>query len=482
MNVDNHQQNDNNKNRLLIPLGLEKYQKRFLDQTKNTKIIASELKETIARKFLYQICSSLKLFDPIDSPPLIRFKMSPTFETLMFVSQRVKDQTDAILSNKDFDLFQNSRIEFEESHISFAIDNHGAVERDDAISLGRLPQKLIEKRASMGLATDPDDWLFVHISDTSRVVPPHSPIDHFARFRASASYFPSASFLMFPPAISSHLSIRGVRHQFLLSTSPSRWTTEMQSRYNYCITTATKINPNTGEIVDYEIFPSIVPGAVFLSYTETERFLNDPQGGKDVFGVLLKRIQVLTNSRLRYRLQNGARVDPYVPRVSFAPGQSGDDLLPVLSPDFEQAEKANSLVMEAMIATGYLAAKVARDHQLPFIYRAQLGTKDSPKTTLTRHASSSTERKNGILPVVLTPNPLPHQSLGLPVYSRFSSPIRRYGDFLCHHQICALLAGNEPPFTQAQIEGLIPHLNTCTEVLSPFPFPFPVCQNQREEN
>ena len=47
-------------------------------------------------------------------------------------------------------------------------------------------------------------------------------------------------------------------------------------------------------------------------------------------------------------------------------------------------------------------------------------------------------------------SPEPHSSLGLPIYSRVTSPLRRYLDLVVHQQLRRFLR-NEPPLSQAEI-------------------------------
>jgi len=49
----------------------------------------------------------------------------------------------------------------------------------------------------------------------------------------------------------------------------------------------------------------------------------------------------------------------------------------------------------------------------------------------------------------------PHWSLGVPAYTKATSPIRRYTDVIVHHQLKALGAGQPLPFDAATLEAML---------------------------
>jgi ribonuclease R len=56
-----------------------------------------------------------------------------------------------------------------------------------------------------------------------------------------------------------------------------------------------------------------------------------------------------------------------------------------------------------------------------------------------------------------------HYGLNLPAYLHFTSPIRRYADLVNHRQIRAHLKGEQPPYTQQEVEELARHVNETVE-------------------
>ena len=61
--------------------------------------------------------------------------------------------------------------------------------------------------------------------------------------------------------------------------------------------------------------------------------------------------------------------------------------------------------------------------------------------------------------VVLQPgeDPPPHYGLALDVYTRATAPLRRYGDLLTQRLLKAALAGQQAPYTVAELDDLVAH-------------------------
>jgi len=77
---------------------------------------------------------------------------------------------------------------------AFAIDPANPYEIDDAISVTKDPGGT--------------EWVWIHIADPTRFVPPHSKADESARVRAGSIFLPDRSFPMFHPTLLDEMSLK----------------------------------------------------------------------------------------------------------------------------------------------------------------------------------------------------------------------------------------------------------------------------------
>eukprot|EP00892_Ulva_mutabilis_P008006 jgi/Ulvmu1/5578/UM023_0115.1 len=115
-------------------------------------------------------------------------------------------------------------------------------------------------------------------------------------------------------------------------------------------------------------------------------------------------------------------------------------------------------VMEMMLLAGEAAAKWAHARSLPMLYRHQEAPVPPTEAQLQRLAHSPLAqgflwRTRMLKSSCSAASPKRHHALGLPAYCQVTSPIRRYTDLLCHHQIKAVLRGRGAPLTVSSLEG-----------------------------
>lgn len=143
----------------------------------------------------------------------------------------------------------------------------------------------------------------------------------------------------------------------------------------------------------------------------------------------------------------------------------------------ESVGRARGVVEECMLIAGQVAARYARDHKIPFLFRAQVaatraGTgfrqKNSDGTSteqgreegqggrevyaaLARELTLQMQQLQGMPPAYTIPSHAPHYGLGLAGYAQITSPIRRYSDLLLHQQLRASLSGTPMPYSSSQL-------------------------------
>lgn len=288
---------------------------------------------------------------------------------------------------------------------AFAIDDQGNQDPDDALSLD-------------------GERLWVHVADVAALVPPGSPLDAEARARGANLYLPEGTVGMLPTALVERLGLG------LNEISPA-------------LSFGLDLN-EAGELQSFEILPSRVR-VQRLSYEQAEDLLEqEPFQG-------LERLAQVFQQR---RLANGA-VEIDLPETIVRVVEGQVTIRPVLN------LRSRALVKEAMLMAGEAAARFALQHNLAFPFTSQespdpavleeimnrLGGPRLPvEPDLALAFAVRRAQKRGLV----SSQPGPHTGLGLPVYTRATSPLRRYSDLAAHQQLRACLRG-EPPLDEATL-------------------------------
>ena len=312
----------------------------------------------------------------------------------------------------------------------FTIDPADAKDFDDAVSLTRLENG--------------NYLLGVHIADVSHFVPEGSAVDEEARRRGTSIYLVDRVVPMLPE----HLSNK------LCSLQPH------EDRFTFsCLM---EINAE-GEVVNYEIKPSIIHSKRRFTYEEVQAILDDPNS-MDPYADVLKEMNQLSQLLRRKRLAEGS-IDFDTPEVKFRLDETGKpvEIIPV-----ERLE-SHMLIEEFMLmanqtVTKHIQAISGNGKPLPFIYRVHekpdkekiqkfrdflraLGYTYSVKQKLTpRDFQKILQKIEGtkdevlvkevalrtMMKAVYSQNNVGHFGLGFEYYTHFTSPIRRYPDLVVH--------------------------------------------------
>jgi exoribonuclease-2 len=284
---------------------------------------------------------------------------------------------------------------------AFAIDDQGNVDPDDALSLD-------------------GDRLWVHIADVSALVPPDSAADLEARARGATLYLPEGMVPMLPMGVIKELGLG------LQKISPA-------------LSVGLRLDPS-GEVADVEIVPSWIQ-ATRTTYGQVENEIKD-----EPFSTL-HRFAMAYRER---RLDAGA-VEINLPEVYVQVRNGRVEIRPVLS------SRSRAIVQEAMFMAGEAAAGFALEHAIPFVFATQ-----DPPAFAAVTADEKPPRIEGLdlaeqfaIRRLLQRSqvrgvPGPHAGIGLPVYSRVTSPLRRYLDLVAHQQLRAFLAG-EPVLDEQEV-------------------------------
>ena len=427
-------------------------------------------------------------------------------DQLVLPSALPNPSSDSLLSPAIYerDTCEAKRTEFEGT--AYIIDDADAKELDDAIS--------VEK-------TDNGTWLHVHVADPTARIPPNHILALTAQLKTTSVYFPEQHAPMF--SASSPTSQMDLRTSKLCLTfsakigatgeildyrvSPGVSKTSVLMTYN-----------DVDAVIDHSYlygFNMVESDNPIWIREQLNRLKKektniwqtlDPEHVQEI-----RSIQQVTMSHLKHRVSKGAfNVDKPCATVSvsnysglasiysdqYIEGKSKCPTVSVNPFNAQHMSPSQNMVSEAMIIAGRVAARFCHDHKIPVPYRCQpspfktmahLKTSiDASKLrTMFERVVDGRDRVNGVFgfkegsalfrymqPGTLDLRPLAHSSMGISGihdsdssmggYINVTSPLRRYIDFMVHHQIKAHFMDQKPPFSHQDIERLIPDLENKT--------------------
>ncbi|RTZ64763.1 MAG: exoribonuclease II, partial [Aquificaceae bacterium] len=262
---------------------------------------------------------------------------------------------------------------------AWAIDDVGNQDPDDAISLD-------------------GNRLWVHIADASSIITPDSELDIEARNRGTNIYLPDQVIHMLPQGITERLGL-GLQEQ-----SPA-------------LSIGFEVS-DTGELENIEVCFSL------LKVTRTT--YDDADAELDT---TFADIKAVTERYHQRRMDNDAAMLD-LPEVNVNVENGEISVTPYTTTG------SRLLVMECMLAAGEAIARFASDHNIPIPYAYQPAPeeiqhpkKPSEHYAYRRHFKASRHATA----------PDAHFGLGLPYYTRVTSPLRRYLDLVVHQQLRAFL-------------------------------------------
>ncbi|KOR31451.1 exoribonuclease II [Achromatium sp. WMS2] len=266
---------------------------------------------------------------------------------------------------------------------AYAIDNEGSTDPDDAISLD-------------------GDRLWVHVADVAAIVTPDSEMDLEARSRGANLYVPEGIIPILPNAVTHNLGLG------LTKLSPA---------LSFGIRLAA--NGNT----ELEIQPSWIK-VQRLSYQQAEQQLTQEP---------LASIQSFI-AKFRAKRQVQGSININLPEVNI---KLRDGLVHIQP--FEPLQ-SRELVADAMLLAGEAVARYCQQLSLPIPYVVQ---QPPEKVEHPVDLAGMWSYRRLLRPSSLSIEPGPHAGLGLELYTRATSPLRRYSDLLVHQQLRAYLSGNK---------------------------------------
>ncbi|EEZ80050.1 MAG: RNB domain-containing ribonuclease [Candidatus Thioglobus sp.] len=348
---------------------IQQIEKVALNQSKHTKILSAINIENTPEA-AYKLLLRLKYFDPSFNPYPARFDV-PKDEEIEVNSPEV-DRTDL-------------------THLhSYAIDNVGSTDADDAISID-------------------GDKIWVHIADVSAIVVPGSDLDAYAQERASNLYLPEQILHMLPISIT-ELCALGISE------------TSNALSVGFVL--------EEGEINNIEVIRSLIK-VTNISYDEADDFLDKNKH--------LSKLKAVVEAHKQYRdAHNAISLD--LPNVDV---RFRDDLVTITA---QKSSQSRELIAEMMIMAGRAIAKFSVENDIVMPYAIQ-DEGDFPKETLDNKGSltlsASFKATKCFKRSATSTKPLQHYGLGLEAYLRVTSPLRRYLDLLVHQQLSSFISGEK---------------------------------------
>lgn len=312
----------------------------------------------------------------------------------------------------------------------FTIDGERSKDFDDAVTLTR----------------DKDTYrLGVHIADVSHYVTEGSPLDEEAFLRGTSIYYAEGVIPMLPFKLSNEVcSLRPNEEHLTLS--------------------ADIVFNKKGEVIDYEIYDSIIESKIRFTYTQVASLLEDgdPEGRFTEVLPMLKDMEQLSRILRKKRFQEGS-VDFNVPEAEIL--MTPDGYIQTIRKS--EHNIAHEIIEEFMLSANRVVAEDLTKKNLPVIHRiheepdadrlqrfgdfaqdfgyrlpSQRPVKSTHLQKLLERARDKPEERalNYVLlrsmkKAVYSEKDPGHYCLGFQHYTHFTSPIRRYPDLFTHRVI-----------------------------------------------
>ncbi|MCC8136162.1 MAG: ribonuclease R [Ruminococcus sp.] len=333
----------------------------------------------------------------------------------------------------------------------FTIDGAESKDLDDAVS--------VEK-------TDRGYRLGVHIADVSHYVKGNGALDKEALVRGTSIYYADRVIPMLPKELSNGICS--------LNPNEDRLT----------LSAFIDLSP-TGEMMSYRFCKSVIRSRVkgvyseinsILDGTETQEIREKYSHVRESIGLINELADILIAKKAK---RHSPELDTVESKLIIDENGVCVDVQP------RERGKSERIIEEFMLTANEAAAKLAREKEVPFVYRIHetppLEKTDKLRETLPKfgiecpnftefkpaHASEILERAKDTnyyeavnLMVLRSMSkakysevPVGHFGLALKDYAHFTSPIRRYPDLAIHRIITDILAGYSKDWLTKRYSG-----------------------------
>ncbi|XP_058806479.1 exosome complex exonuclease RRP44 [Phymastichus coffea] len=324
-----------------------------------------------------------------------------------------------------------------------SVDPPGCTDIDDALHCRDLENGNLE--------------VGVHIADVTHFIRPGTALDKEAALRATTVYLVDKRIDMVPELLSSNLcSLRGGEERFAFSCV---WEVD-----------------HDANIIETNFFKSIIKSRAAMTYEEAQLKIDD-KTQHDALAISLRHLNTLAKKLKKRRLENGALVLAS-PEIRFQVDSETHDPIEVVA---KQMRETNSMVEEFMLLANISVAKkileefpecaVLRRHpeppQVNFDPLIKAGRHQGFEidTSCGKELAKSLEAAvkednpyfNTMLKILATRCMMQavyfisgmvqeeeffHYGLACPIYTHFTSPIRRYADVMVHRLLAVCVGAD----------------------------------------
>lgn len=351
----------------------------------------------------------------------------------------------------------------------YIIDDHGAQELDDGISIERE-------------TADPSSlWIHVHVADPTAILPPTHSLARRARDSVHTFYFNHSSRSMLP--------------EYLIKDKLSLGNAARTGQAENVMTFSAKVDPS-GDVVDYRVRAGIIRNVRILGYDDVDAAMSLPSHDSTFpFGRPTKSLPTLslspadTENLHLLHLFSKRRVAHRLGTTSFLHNLGRPELgvspkpLPVGVVDLMQPglflgnpqisyevpdgriSGFRQIVAEAAQVANRVVSRFGRDRGVPLVRRSlasPVGSDEALADLLRLRDEGGyvdffeVRRKAIQFPSNrYTLEPAAHWTLGIAEgegYTKATSPLRRYGDLVTHWQIKHMLLHNKPLFSSTEMQ------------------------------
>lgn len=325
-----------------------------------------------------------------------------------------------------------------------SIDPPGCTDIDDALHARPLPNGLWE--------------VGVHIADVTHFVLPSTPMDLEASKRATSVYLVDRRIDMLPELLGSDLC-------------------SLHQHVDRLAFSVIFIFDQSNNIIDRRYCKSIIRSKASFTYDQAQAILDNDNDSSPIARSIKQLAQIARRLRAQ-RMHNGA-LTLASPEVKFQLSEENKDPLDI---EVKKMQEANSLIEEFMLLANVAVAEkiyssfpehaVLRRHSAPAqsafdSLRSALEQRGFTLDTSSSKALSdsldlavdpSDEYFNSIVRILTTrcmmqavyfasgtvpQQEFKHYGLAMPIYTHFTSPIRRYSDVMVHRLLWASLTPGE---------------------------------------
>jgi hypothetical protein len=349
----------------------------------------------------------------------------------------------------------------------YCIDDPGAKEIDDGISISRIPEN------------DSEFWIHTHIANPTAFFGKSHVISGLAAHMTQTVYMPERAFPMLPDWVTqNYFSLARDRPALTISNRINLSGSVLESKIQPSILRrVTTISPaEVDEILGLPLprAPKLVVGGPLISpfpkHTGPALTPNQIRDLKDLHAISKSLVTArMSQGAMRSHTYNGqARVYETAEQsgLTWTPPSDerfrlihGDPVIELSGPANYDDKSPNTtftrnIVEEMMILACSTAASWCAERNIPVMYRGSIETPMSAmavetfqekivKPCLEKYGRLSRKITDDYITAVgraiAHTSPLPHRFLGLQSYTKVTSPLRRFSDMVAHWQIEAAL-------------------------------------------